>query len=228
MDANETKQWIISRIDNKHANYLEELGINEGRYDQWSEAIERWAKNGRNYVFSVLGGGLSVLLGLLSKNWLEPLWVIFSLAIIVIFAVLTFSISNKVAGLLTRFTYSISQFAIDGQDRISYSRNHFTSLTADIDKLNAEDLRIYSIFVEILLNATLIPIFIEYSQFMKAKWMPKETAESIKDNINSLKKQVEEASKAFTTAKSSILPAPLVDYIKTQFVEYDKFMKSIV
>lgn len=226
MDVNETKQWIIERIDYKHDNYLEELGINEGRYDQWSASIDKWVKNGRNYIFSVIGGGLSVLLGLLSANLLNPFLFYISLAIIVTCAVLTFSISNKISSLLAGFTDTISQLAINGQDMISQSRNYFTSLSVNLDKLGVEDLQKYSVFVEILLNATMVPILIAYLLFFKARWIPKETAKLMKDNISALKNQIEYAHNISSNLNNPIFPTFLVGFIKSQFAEYEKFQKS--
>ena len=226
MDDHDRKEWLVSRIDYKHDNYLEEYGINEERFKNWSETIDRSVKNGRNYIFSVIGAGLSFILVLLSTNLLDLYWFTTYLVVIAVCATLTFFLTTIFSSRMTLHLNVLTSLAINSQDKISQSRNYFTTLSSNLEILTLDALHAYSSFVVLLINATLIPILVTYTDWSKSKWIQPNVLEAFEETMIQLKNQIELNTNISPLLSDENLPPFLVKFIKEQFMGYEEFRKG--
>jgi hypothetical protein len=223
----DAKQWLVSRIDHKHEIYLEELSIEEARIESISDSVREGVRNGRNYLLSVAGIVLTILLGLLSANQINPLGFYLYLGIDFFCGFIVFIITNKISSYYERIFNTLSEIDIDAQTKISYSRAYFTNQTDNLEKLNSEHLKNYSLFVTILLDAALVPFFIALERLSANIFLPQDERNTIKGNADKLKKEIDAALTLFQSINITILPQDLVTYVKTQFTEYQKVQQMI-
>lgn len=227
MVIEDAKQWLVSRIDHKHEIYLEELSIEEARIESISDSVREGVRNGRNYLLSVAGIVLTILLGLLSANQINPLGFYLYLGIDFFCGFIVFIITNKISSYYERIFNTLSEIDIDAQTKISYSRAYFTNQTDNLEKLNSEHLKNYSLFVTILLDAALVPFFIALERLSANIFLPQDERNTIKGNADKLKKEIDAALTLFQSINITILPQDLVTYVKTQFTEYQKVQQMI-
>ena len=222
MTAEDAKQWLVSRIDYKHEIYLENLSIEENRSENTNESIQSGVKNGRNYLLSVVGIVLSILLGLLSDNKISLLDFYLYLGIDLVCGFIIFIITNKISSYLEEIFGALSEIYVDAQSQISYSRSYFANVTSELDKLNDEQLKNYSFFLPVLLDTTLIPLFITLKKLSMNIFLHQDQRKSIKDNVERLKKEIDSALVIFKKIDTLLLPQDLITYVKIQFAEYEK------
>lgn len=225
MAHEDAKQWIASRIDYKHEIYLEELSVEESRLDSISNSIYERIKNGRNYLLSVTGIILTILLGFLSANILDHPGFYMYLGIDLFCGFIVFIITNKISSYCETMFGVFSEIYIDAQIKISYSRSVFANLTDNLEKTSTEYLQNYSLFVPILLDSALVPLYIAMDKMSNNIFLADER-KTIQDNTSRIKKEIDAAYLLFQNMNTASMPQDLVTYVKTQFIEYQKIQKS--
>lgn len=226
MVADDAKQWFVSRIDYKHDIYLEELSVEESRLDSISNSIHEGVKNGRNYLLSVVGIVLTILLGFLSANIIDHLGFYLYLGIDLFCGFIVFIITNKISSYFEQMFSTFSEIYTDAQMKISYSRTIFANLTDNLEKTSTDYLQNYSLFVPVLLDSALVPLYAALEKMSTNIFLSEDQRKPIKDNASRIKKEIDAAYILFQNINSTNLPQDLVSYVKTQFIEYQKIQQA--
>ncbi|MGI0094090.1 MAG: hypothetical protein ACREA8_08305, partial [Nitrosotalea sp.] len=179
-----------------------------------------------NYLLSITGIFLTILLGFLSANIIDHLGFYLCLGIDLFCGFIIFIIFNKISSYFEQMFDTFSEIYIDAQIKISYSRSIFANLTDNLEKVNTDYLQNYSLFVPVLLDSALIPLFVALEKLSSNIFLTDDQRKPIKDNANRIKKEIDAAYVLFQSINSTNLPLDLVSYVKTQFTGYQKIQQS--
>lgn len=219
MDENANSQeWTVNRIDYLHNNMIDQLRLDQEKFQNDVESFYEPFKLARNYVLFGLLISFVALLGVRELSYLSSIETLWSIAGSIIVGGSVYFVVDRLLNYYSKpFDTILASFA-NGQSRINNSLTYFNTLTLNLNNMDMKALEKYSSFIISLALATKISLLLSIQNAQKRR-LPQKIKNFINDQEQTLESELKGSNNVSKLLDTENLPEELVKFTNIQFSE---------
>lgn len=214
-----SQEWTVNRIDYLHHNMIDQLRLDQEKFENDVESFYEPFKMARNYVLFGLLISIIAIIGtreLSIINSTETLW---SVVVSITTGVTAYLVIDRTLHYYSKpFDAILSSYA-NGQSRINNSLTYFNTLTLNLNNMDLKALEKYSGFTINLALATKISLLLAVRNAQK-RILPQKIKIFLNDQGQTLESDLKGSNNISKLLDTENLPEELVEFTNMRFSEF--------